>query len=71
MLPEDFYLAAILNKKVEEPCRVNDTGLCKDYTYLNVTQFPITFGTGGYIQEQNKIDRVKEYYQGTQVIDFL
>lgn len=45
--------------------------MCKDYTYLNVTQFPITYGVGGYVQEQRKIDRLKEYYQGTEVLKFV
>jgi hypothetical protein len=67
LLPDDFYLAAILNKKVEKPCAIDEKGLCRDYTYLNLTQFSTTYGVGGYIQTGRKLDKLREYFQDTDV----
>lgn len=68
LLPEDFYLATIMNKKIEKPCTVKEAALCREYTYLNLTQFHTTFGVGGFVQEEGrKIGVLKEFFQDAEV----
>ncbi|CAG9771124.1 unnamed protein product [Ceutorhynchus assimilis] len=63
LLPEDFYLATILNQKVETPCTLNETGLCRSFGYPNISYFDRTFGVGGYIPNGDGQGMpIKEYF---------
>nr|CAI5850401.1 unnamed protein product [Callosobruchus analis] len=53
LLPEDFYLATILNQKVEKPCKVDELDLCRHYAYPTVTSYSRAWGVGGFIQGPN------------------
>lgn len=35
-MPETYYEATVLNKPVNKPCVVGDTGLCRHYVYPSV-----------------------------------
>lgn len=67
LLPEDFYLATILNQNVEEPCKIGEKRLCRQYGYPNVSSFDMSLGSGGLITYGSKIDTLKEYYDNTSV----
>lgn len=67
LLPEDFYLASILNQKVENPCKINQQNLCKEFSYPNVTQFDTVWGSGGFILEADGTQNLREYFQDTDV----
>lgn len=71
LLPEDFYLATILNQKVENPCRVNQKSLCKEFSYPNVTQFDTVWGSGGYILDGDGTQNLREYFQDSEVCGFM
>ncbi|XP_066250557.1 laminin subunit alpha isoform X1 [Euwallacea similis] len=67
LLPEDFYLATILNQKVETPCTFNQTGLCRSFSYPNITFYDRVFGVGGYIPNGDKLGYpIQEYYTNTE-----
>ncbi|ERL89440.1 hypothetical protein D910_06807 [Dendroctonus ponderosae] len=66
LLPEDFYLATVLNQKVESPCTFNETGLCRSYGYPNITFFDRTFGVGGYFSQEKTTRPLTEFYSNTQ-----
>lgn len=67
LLPEDFYLATVLNQNVESPCTFNETGLCRSYGYPNITFFDRTFGVGGYVSQEKTTRPLTEFYSDTQV----
>lgn len=72
MLPEDFYLATILNQKVEEPCVVGQTKLCRDYSYPNTSAFYTSWGNGGYVDMGNdNIRTLTEYYEDAEVSEYI
>ncbi|KAF7271317.1 hypothetical protein GWI33_015789 [Rhynchophorus ferrugineus] len=62
LLPEDFYLATVLNYKVESPCRINETDLCRHYAYPNISNYDRTFGVGGYTTNGKKDELLKEFF---------
>lgn len=64
LLPEEFYLATILNQKIENPCKINENNLCKEYRYLNVSNFPMVSGVGGFITNEN---RISNFYSNREV----
>lgn len=59
ILPEEFYMATILNQKVLEPCVItpeNDMDvdsvpqtLCRQFKYPEAKQYPTSRGSGAYI----------------------
>lgn len=69
MLPEDFYLATILNEKVETPCVVHEKVLCRAYSYPNVSYFDTTWGTGGVVMAGDKKENLREYFDDQNVSD--
>ncbi|KAL1517260.1 hypothetical protein ABEB36_001047 [Hypothenemus hampei] len=72
LLPEDFYLPTVLNQKVETPCTVNSTGLCRSFGYPNITFFDRTFGVGGFIPNSDKLGYpIKEFYSNTEHLHSL
>lgn len=69
LLPEEFYLATILNQNVETPCTFNQTELCRAFGYPNITIFDKAFGVGGYIQNGDLFGRPpKEFYTDIEVL---
>ncbi|XP_057663543.1 laminin subunit alpha [Diorhabda carinulata] len=48
LLPEDFYLATILNQKVEKACTIGEQDLCRHHAYPNVTSYDKSWGVGGF-----------------------
>ncbi|CAH1115895.1 unnamed protein product [Psylliodes chrysocephalus] len=44
LLPEDFYLATILNQKVEKPCTIGERDLCRHHAYPNSTIYDKSWG---------------------------
>ncbi|XP_050301015.1 laminin subunit alpha [Anthonomus grandis grandis] len=69
LLPEDFYLATVLNQKIETPCTFNDTGLCRVYDYPNITSFDKTYGVGGYIGNDHQ--PLREFYLNTEHLNAI
>ncbi|KAJ8973563.1 hypothetical protein NQ317_009587 [Molorchus minor] len=69
LLPEDFYLATILNQKIESPCTSEENGLCRQYAYPNISMFDRAMGAGGFIQSGNKIKQLKEYLEESDRLD--
>lgn len=67
LLPEDFYLATILNQKVENPCVVNQRGLCKEFRYPNVSLFDRVWGNGGFVLNGEEQEYLREYYEDSNV----
>ncbi|XP_030765960.1 laminin subunit alpha [Sitophilus oryzae] len=63
LLPEDFYLATVLNYKIETPCTINQTDLCRHYAYPNISYYDRTFGVGGYTTDGKKDEILKEYFK--------
>lgn len=65
LLPEDFYLATILNERVETPCTVKDpASLCRVQSYPNVSRYDASWGTGGYIDlGEGRIGTLQDYLQ--------
>ncbi|XP_060535680.1 laminin subunit alpha [Cylas formicarius] len=63
LLPEDFYLASVLSQKVETPCTINETDLCRHYAYPNISFFDKTFGVGGYIRDGVDNDPLNEFFK--------
>ncbi|CAG9836790.1 unnamed protein product [Diabrotica balteata] len=48
LLPEDFYLATILNQKVGKPCTIGEQDLCRHHAYPNLTAYDKSWGVGGF-----------------------
>lgn len=67
LLPEDFYLASILNQKVEKPCLFGEKNLCRHYAYPNITMFDKSWGVGGFIQNGENTDQPKEWFSNVEV----
>lgn len=44
LMPEEFYLATVLNQKVEGSCKINEHGLCRDFSYPNVSFYDVKWG---------------------------
>lgn len=61
LLPEAYYEATILSRKVEQPCKVGQKDLCRHYSYPNVTSFDSANGEGGFTSENN--DPVTEFFE--------
>lgn len=68
LLPEDFYLATILNQEVEKPCTMNETDLCRHYAYPNITMFDKSWGVGGFIPSGGEILQLEEWFKNTEVV---
>lgn len=67
LLPEDFYLATILNEKVETPCEVNDRKLCRDYNYPDVSYFARAWENDGFIIKNGEKEDLEEYFDDQNV----
>ena len=51
MLPQDYYEASVLQDRVNRPCTVPaNGGLCKHFTYVDVSEFPSSKGEEGYTE---------------------
>ncbi|CAG9860176.1 unnamed protein product [Phyllotreta striolata] len=48
LLPEDFYLATVLNQKIEKPCTIGERELCVHHAYPNSTIYDKSWGSGGF-----------------------
>lgn len=67
LLPEDFYLATILNEKVETPCEVNEKKLCRDYNYPDVSYFNPVYGNDGFVIKNGAKEDLQEYFDDEKV----
>ncbi|KAF5306067.1 hypothetical protein FQA39_LY09045 [Lamprigera yunnana] len=65
LLPEDFYLASILNQKVEKPCIIGQNKLCRQYGYPNASWFDQSWGSGGYTIYGSNVNALGEYYENS------
>lgn len=56
LLPAAFYEATVLVDHVYTPCEVGNRGLCRHFSYPNLTQFDMVRGGGGYriVNEERK-----------------
>ncbi|XP_074042767.1 laminin subunit alpha [Leptinotarsa decemlineata] len=57
LLPEDFYLATILNQKVENACSVDEKDMCRHYEYPNVSFYDRSLGVGGFGQNKKPLEQ--------------
>ncbi|CAG9821860.1 unnamed protein product [Phaedon cochleariae] len=56
LLPEDFFMATILNQKVERACTLNEMDLCRHYAYPNVSYYDRSLGLGGFGPNNKRLD---------------
>ncbi|KRT80925.1 hypothetical protein AMK59_5061, partial [Oryctes borbonicus] len=71
LLPEEFYLANILKQKIDNPCKVFENGLCRDFQYPNISSYDNTQGAGGYIDLGAAIAPPDQYYKDRDHLDLL
>lgn len=67
LLPEDFYLATILNEQVDSPCIVHERKLCKDYTYPNVSYFDTVWGSNGFVLTDGSKESLEKFFEDDNV----
>jgi len=48
LIPAAFYEATVLVDQVYSPCEVGNKGLCRHFSYPDLTQFDMVRGEGGY-----------------------
>jgi len=59
LLPAAFYEATVLVGQVYSTCEVGNKGLCRHFSYPDLTQFDMVRGGGGYRivdQERKPLD---------------
>lgn len=66
LLPEAFYEATILARNVENPCRVGENGLCRRYSYPNISSFDVIMGEAGFTSQNDNREPVQEYLENEQ-----
>lgn len=71
LLPEEFYEATKLAKKVENPCRVDNSHLCRQYSYPDLSNFDIVYGEGGFTSENDTRDGLTEYVEKNRQLNAL
>lgn len=50
---------------------MNETDLCRHYAYPNISMFDKSWGVGGFIQDGSEIIQLEEWFQDTDVSNFL
>jgi laminin alpha 3/5 len=68
LLPAAFYEATVLVDQVYSPCEVGDKGLCRHFSYPDLTQFDMVRGGGGYRIVDKEREPLNVFFGEEQVI---
>ncbi|XP_017779043.1 PREDICTED: laminin subunit alpha isoform X2 [Nicrophorus vespilloides] len=72
LLPEEYYMARILNQKVLTPCTIDNEDLCRMYSYPNTNNYHYNLGLGGYIDiGGGAFSMLTEYYDNFNHLNHL
>lgn len=62
LLPAAFYEATILEERIETPCSVGHTNLCRHYSYPELNYDKVHAEKGGYLPDVELREPLREFY---------
>lgn len=71
LLPEAYYEATILAQRVDTACKIGQMGLCRHYSYPNVSQFDAAHGDGGFLNQGAFKESLTDFHTEQSQLDEL